>query len=234
MAEKFATIRPFLDEKQWRLYLGTEAEALGWGGIALVARLSGVSRTTVQSGVSEIHSGVVSDGRVRAAGAGRPAVEQAQPGIEAALEELVDPATRGDPTSLLKWTTKSLGNLMKGLSAKGFVASQKTVARLLRQAGYRMQAVFKTKEGASHPDRDAQFEHINATAAAFLADGDPVVSVDTKQKQLVGEYANKGREWQPKGEPVAVNGHDFPTGAQGDPVRGLRRRRRRRVRFGRR
>ena len=177
-----------------------------------MARLSGASRTTVQTGVSEVRADVVADGRVRASGAGRPAVEQAQPGIEDALEALVGPETRGDPESPLKWTTKSLGNLVKGLYANGFEASKKTVARLLKQAGYRLQRTFKTKEGASHPDRDAQFGHINATAAQFLAAGDPVISVDTKKKELVGEYANGGREYQPKGTPVQVNGHDFPTG----------------------
>ena len=209
---KLAVVRPFLDERQWRLLLGAEAEAIGWGGIALVARLSGASRTTVQAGVNEIRSGVEPDGRVRAPGAGRPAVEEAQPGIEDALEELVGPETRGDPESPLKWTTKSLGNLVKGLYAKGLVASKKTVARLLKQGGYRLQRTFKTKEGASHPDRDAQFGHINATAQAFLAAGEPVISVDAKKKELVGEYANGGREWQPTGQPVAVNGHDFPGG----------------------
>jgi hypothetical protein len=205
-------VRPFLDEKQWRLLLGAQAEAIGWGGIALVASLSGASRTTVQAGVNEIRAGVEPDGRVRSPGAGRPTTEEAQPGIEDALEELVGPETRGDPESPLKWTTKSLSQLAKGLSGTGFVASKKTVGRLLKAAGYRLQAVFKTKEGASHPDRNAQFGHINATAARFLADGQPVISVDTKQKQLVGEYANKGREWQPSGEPVKVNGHDFPSG----------------------
>lgn len=209
---KLAVVKPFLDERQWRLLLGAEAQAIGWGGIALVARLSGASRTTVQTGVNEIRAGLEPDGRVRAPGAGRPAVENEQPGIEDALEELVGPETRGDPCSPLKWTTKSLGNLVKGLSAKGFVASKRTVARLLKQANYRLQATFKTKEGARHPDRDAQFGHINATAAEFLAAGDPVASIDAKKKELVGEYANKGREWQPTGRPVQVNGHDFPAG----------------------
>lgn len=194
------------------MLLGAEAEAIGWGGVALVARLSGASRTTVQSGLSEVRAGVVADGRVRASGAGRPAVEQAQPGIEDALEALVGPETRGDPESPLKWTTKSLSNLVKGLAADGFEASKKTVARLLKQAGYRLQRTFKTKEGATHPDRDAQFGHINATATEFLAAGDPVISVDTKKKELVGEYAQGGREYQPKGTPVQVNGHDFPSG----------------------
>jgi hypothetical protein len=212
LAGKLATIRPHLDERQWRLLLAVEAEAIGWGGIGLVARLSGASRTTVQAGVSEIRSGVVPDGRVRAPGAGRPAVEEIQPGIEEALDELVGPETRGDPESLLRYTTKSLTNLAKGLYAKGFRVGRTTVARLLKQAGYRLQRTFKTKEGASHPDRDAQFRHINATAQAFLATHDPVISIDAKKKELVGEYANGGREWQPGGQPVAVNGHDFPAG----------------------
>ena len=139
-------------------------------------------------------------------------MEQAQPGMGEALEALVSPETRGDPMSPLRWTTKSLAQLTKGLDAKGFTVSKRTVARLLKQAGYRLQAVFKTKEGAGHPDRDAQFAHINTLADGFLDAGDPVISVDTKKKELVGEYANSGREWQPTGKPVEVNGHDFPTG----------------------
>jgi hypothetical protein len=129
-----------------------------------------------------------------------------------ALDELVGPETRGDPESLLRYTTKSLTNLAKGLYAKGFTVGRTTVARLLKQAGYRLQRTFKTKEGASHPDRDAQFRHINAAAAEFLAAKDPVISIDAKKKELVGEYANGGREWHPGGQPVAVNGHDFPAG----------------------
>jgi hypothetical protein len=139
-------------------------------------------------------------------------VEDAQPGIGQALDDLVSPETRGDPMSPLRWTTKSLSQLTKGLYAKGFTVSKKTVARLLKQAGYRLLAVFKTKEGAQHPDRDAQFGHINVMAGRFLASGDPVISVDTKKKELVGEYAQRGREYQPAGRPVEVNGHDFPGG----------------------
>jgi len=212
LAEKFAALKPHLDERQWRLLLGAEAEAIGRGGVAVVARASGSSRTTVRVGVREVRDGVVPDGRVRAPGAGRPPVEEAQPGIEEALEELVSPETRGDPCSPLRWTTKSLRQLCKGLAAKGYRASTRTVSRLLRKSGYRLQAVSKTKEGNQHPDRDAQFGHINALALQFLGDGDPVISVDTKKKELVGEYANKGREWQPSGQPVPVNGHDFPGG----------------------
>jgi hypothetical protein len=212
LALKLALLKPHLNERQWRLLLGAEAEAIGRGGIALVARLSGSSRTTVQTAVTEIRTGVEPVGRVRAPGAGRPAVEDAQPGIEQALEGLVAPDSRGDPTSPLRWTTKSLAKLSKGLGLQGFKASARTVSRLLVKAGYRLQAVFKTKEGNQHPDRDAQFGHINTTAAQFLAAGDPVISIDTKKKELVGEYANKGREWQPSGQPVPVNGHDFPAG----------------------
>ena len=212
LAEKFDVLRPILDERQWRLLLGAEARALGHGGIAVVTRASGAARSTVSIGLREVRAGVVADGRVRAAGAGRRPVAEAQPGIGNALEALVAPGTRGDPMSLLRWTTKSLRALEKGLSAAGFTASQRTVALLLRRAGYRLQAVFKTKEGASHPDRDAQFCFIDASACAFLAAGDPVVSLDCKKKELVGEYANKGREYQPQGSPVQVNGHDFPAG----------------------
>jgi Rhodopirellula transposase DDE domain len=212
LAGKFALLKPHLNERQWRLLLGAEAEAIGRGGISLVARASGASRTTVQSAVAEIRTGAVPTGRIRAMGAGRPAVEDAQPGIEEALEDLVAPETRGDPMSPLRWTTKSLAKLSKGLALQGFQASTRTVSRLLGKAGYRLQAVFKTKEGAQHPDRDAQFDYINTTAADRLAAGEPVISIDTKKKELVGEYANKGREWQPSGQPIAVNGHDFPSG----------------------
>ncbi|MGX6608623.1 ISAzo13 family transposase [Micromonosporaceae bacterium Da 78-11] len=212
LAEKFEALRPLLDERQWRLLLGAEARALGHGGIAVVTRASGVARSTVSIGLREVRAGVVPDGWVRAPGGGRRSVGQAQPGLEQALEALVAPATRGDPMSLLRWTTKSLRALVKGLSAADYTASQRTVARLLRRAGYRLQVVFKTKEGAQHPDRDAQFGHIDASACEFLDAGDPVVSLDCKKKELVGEYANKGREYQPQGSPVRVNGHDFPAG----------------------
>jgi len=212
LAEKLAAVRPFLDERQWRLLLGAEARALGHGGIAVVTRASGAARSTVAGGMREIRAGVVPDGRVRAVGAGRPTVRDAQPGVGDALEGLVAPVTRGDPMSALRWTTKSLRALSRGLAGKGFTASPRTVAWLLRKAGYRLRAVVKTKEGASHPDRDAQFVYINELAEVFLADGQPVVSLDCKKKELVGEYANKGREYQPTGEPVLVNGHDFPAG----------------------
>jgi Rhodopirellula transposase DDE domain len=213
LAEKLAALKPFLDERQWRLLLGAEAYALGRGGIAAVARASGAARSTVSIGVREIRKGAgAPDGRVRVAGAGRPGVEDAQPGVEEALEGLVAPETRGDPMSPLRWTTKSLRTLVRALAGMGFTVSTRTVSRLLRKAGYRLQAVFKTKEGASHPDRDGQFRYINAAAQEFLAGGQPVISIDCKKKELVGEYANSGREYQPGGHPVEVNGHDFPAG----------------------
>ena len=187
LAEKFAVLRPHLDEKQWRLLLGAEVVAIGRGGVAAVTRASGVARATVMAGAAEIRQGAVADGRVRAAGGGRPLVEDSQPGIVDALEELVSPETRGDPCSPLRCTTRSLHWLSKGLYSKGFQASERTVSRLLKAAGYRLQAVFKTKEGAQHPDRDAQFGHLNTTVAAFLDAGDPVISVDCKKKELVGE-----------------------------------------------
>jgi DDE family transposase len=178
-----AVMRPHLNERQWRLLLGAEAVALGRGGIAAVVRASGAARATVQAGAAEVRVGVEPDGRVRAVGGGRPSVEEAQPGVAEALEGLVSPETRGDPMSALRWTTKSLHWLSKGLYAQGFKVSERTVSRLLKAAGYRLQAVFKTKEGAQHPDRDAQFGHINAAVLGFLEAGDPVISVDCKKKE---------------------------------------------------
>jgi len=212
LAGKLARMRPLLNERQWRHLLGAEAEAIGWGVIRLVARVAGVSVNTVSKGARQVRDGVVDDGRVRAPGAGRPSVPRSQPGIVEALDWLIAPQTRGDPMSLLRWTTKSAVNLAKGLARLGFTASATTTAALVRQLGYRQQATFKTKEGNQHPDRDAQFTYINDLAAAFCGTGDAVISVDTKKKELVGEYAQGGREWQPTGQPVEVNGHDFPSG----------------------
>jgi hypothetical protein len=212
LAEKFETLRPVLDERQWRMLLGAEARALGHGGIAVVARASGAARSTVSIGLREVRAGVVADGRVRAPGGGRRRVGEVQPGVGQALEDLVAPATRGDPMSLLRWTSKSLRSLVKALTAAEYVISARTVARMLRRAGYRLHAVFKTKEGAQHPDRDGQFCYIDVLARKFVDGGDPVVSLDCKKKELVGQYANKGREYQPQGSPVKVNGHDFPGG----------------------
>lgn len=209
LAGKLAEIRPFLNERQWRLLLGAEARALGWGGIKRVARVAGVSPDTVGRGAGELESGVAPDGRVRVAGAGRPRMEDVDPTVVAALDKLVDPETRGDPESPLRWTTKSTTNLADALTEAGHPVSPDTVGRLLKENGYSLQANAKTVEGKQHPDRDGQFGHINEKVKAFQAANEPVISVDTKKKELVGNYKNAGQEWQPQGEPERVDVHDF-------------------------
>jgi hypothetical protein len=155
---------------------------------------------------------------IREAGAGRPPIDAGQPGLTAALEALVEPLTRGDPTSPLRWTCKSRAKLTAALTTEGWRVSSTTVGRLLNGLGYRLQAVRKSREGTAHPDRNAQFEHINATAATFLAQGEPVISVDTKKKELVGDFKNAGQEWQPIGTPEHVRVHDFPSDACGKAI----------------
>lgn len=212
VAEKYAAISPFLDERQRRLWLAVEAKALGRGGVALVARAAEVSRTTVTKAGKELaepSEEVLPAGRVRRPGAGRKAAEVVDPGLAEALEALVGPATRGDPMSPLRWTSKSTRTLAKELTATRGKVSGWTVARLLKAAGYRLQANAKTREGRQHPDRDAQFHYLNGQVELFLAAGDPVVSVDTKKKELVGDFANGGTEWLPKGQPERVRVHDF-------------------------
>ena len=176
-------------------------------GVKLVAKAAGASADTVSRGARELEAGIEPDGRVRRKGAGRPAVEEADPGLVPTLEALVDPESRGDPESPLRWTTKSTSHLA-GVAAQGHAVTAVTAARLLRQAGYR-QGNAKTVEGKQHPDRDAQFRYINAQVPAFQAAGHPVISVDTKKKELAGNFANGGVEWKPAGEPRKVNVHDF-------------------------
>ncbi len=206
---RLAEIRPHLDERQWRLLLGAEARAIGLGGVKLVAAAVGASADTVARGARELEAGIEPDGRVRRKGAGRPAVEDADPGLVRALEALVDPESRGDPESPLRWTTKSTSHLAGELAAAGHEVAARTVARLLGEAGYSLQGNAKSVEGKQHPDRDAQFRYISAQVVAFQAAGDPVISVDTKKKELVGNYANGGAEWEPAGAPRRVNVHDF-------------------------
>lgn len=216
LAAKFAVILPQLDERQRRLLLGAEAIALGRGGITAVVAAAGVSRPTVTRGVAEAKRGAVGaavEGRVRRPGGGRKPLTETDPGILAALDALVDPVTRGDPMSPLRWTTKSTRNLAEALTAAGHRVSHVVVGELLHAAGYSLQGNSKSVEGKQHPDRDAQFEHINRLAKRYLKAGDPVISVDSKKKELVGEtpgYKNNGREWQPQGNPVRVGVHDFP------------------------
>ncbi len=203
-------VMPHLDERQRRVLAGSTARALGRGGIAAVAEATGMSRSTVQKAVGEIDAGVEVSDRVRPPGAGRPRVEDAQPGLLLALDELVEPESRGDPMCRLRWTAKSTRTLAAELRAQGFEVSHVTVGDLLHRMGYSLQAPAKENEGAQHPDRDAQFRHIDRQARAHLKAGQPVVSVDTKKKEVVGNLANKGREWQPTGAPVRVDVHDFP------------------------
>ncbi len=209
LAKLLAEVAPMLDERQRRVLLGAGARQLGRGGIKLVAEASGASPDTVGRGVADLEAGLVVDGRVRAKGAGRPSVEDKDPQVWPALEKLVDPVTRGDPMSALRWTTKSTVKLADELAAQGHRVGPKTVARLLKDHDYSLQANTKTVEGKQHPDRDAQFRYINETVTAFLEAGQPVISVDTKKKENVGRYANGGAEYQRKGEPEKTNTYDF-------------------------
>ena len=209
VAKMLAEVAPILDERQRRVLLGAGARQLGRGGIKLVAAASGASPDTVGRGVADLEAGLVADGRVRAKGAGRPSVEDKDPRVWPALEKLVDPVTRGDPMSALRWTTKSTVKLADELAAQGHRVGPKTVARLLKDHDYSLQANTKTIEGKQHPDRDAQFRYINETVTAFLQAGQPVISVDTKKKENVGRYANGGAEYQRKGEPEKTNTYDF-------------------------
>ena len=213
LATKFALLVPHLDERQRRLLFGAEALSLGRGGIAAVAAAAGVSRPTVSRGMAEVRGQAPAGGRVRRAGGGRKRLVETDPGLAAALEALVDPVTRGDPVSPLRWTCKSTRRLAEELTAAGHPVSHVRVAELLHESGYSLQANAKTVEGRQHPDRDGQFRHIAQSAGRFLRSGDPVISVDCKKKELVGAdpgYRNGGREWQPAGAPVTVGTHDFP------------------------
>jgi transposase len=211
MGAELAVLLPLLDERARRLVLGAVARAAGDGGVTAVARVAGASWQTVANGVAELESGQVAPaGRVRRPGGGRKALAGADAGLVPALLELVEDSTRGDPASPLCWTTKSVRNLSGELAARGHRASPDTVARLLHAQGFSLQANAKTIEGKKHPDRDAQFRYIAAQAKEHLAAGQPVISVDAKKKEQVGEYGNAGREWRPAGDPVAVRDHDFP------------------------
>ncbi len=220
VAKRFKLMSRFLDERTTRLWAGVEALALGRGGREFVARAAGLSRTTVLKGMQEVRakkppSDLV---RVRRKGAGPKRIEEKQPGIYQALEALVDPVTRGDPQSPLRWTCKSTRTLATELGQQGFKVSQHKVGEMLGSLGYSLQAPRKMLEEESHPDRDAQFCHINAQVKAFQGRGQPVISVDTKKKELVGAFQNGGREWQPAGAPIFTHVHDFPTMAEGKAI----------------
>jgi hypothetical protein len=210
VSRKFALLAPVLDERQRRLWMAVEAREAGHGGITLVARATGAARSTVTRGVDELDSGATDSGRVRRAGAGRKRAEMVNPALTAALERLVDPDTRGDPESPLRWTIKSTRQLSAALAGQGHAASDWLVRRLLHEAGYSLQGAAKQVEGRQHPDRDAQFGYLNDRVRKHQAAEQPVISVDTKKKELVGRYKNSGRQWRPAGDPEPVNTHDFP------------------------
>ena len=210
IGERFRALAGELDERRRRLWAAAEARSAGWGGIAAVARATGISESTIRTGLRELDSGQrLQGGRVRRPGGGRKRLVDKAPTLLEDLERLVAGDSRGDPEQPLRWTAKSVRKLAEGMRELGHQVSFRTVARLLRELGYSLQANAKTREGRQHPDRDAQFDHINQTVTAAIDAGQPVISVDTKKKELVGDFKNAGREWRPAGEPVEVRTHDF-------------------------
>jgi len=211
---KFVALGPAMDERMRRHWAAAEAAELGWGGVSAVAAATGLSRTTITGGLRELrhraeHAEAPTSPRIRRPGGGPKRLTETDPGLLPALEALVDPVTRGDPESPLRWTCKSTRRLAEELTRQGHPVGPRSVAALLKAAGYSLQANQKTREGGRHPDRNAQFEYINAQVAALQRRGQPVVSVDTKKKELVGDFKNGGREWQPLSVPEEVRVHDF-------------------------
>jgi len=207
---KLARLWRHLDERGRRMLAANEAVELGHGGISLVSRACGLSRVTITKGIRELDAEPLPEGRIRRPGAGRPKLVTRDPGLPGALEALVEPLARGDPESPLRWTCKSTRALAAELGAQDHPLSHEKAAQLLRELGYSLQGNRKTEEGRNHPDRDAQFAYINREVSRALAAGRPVISVDTKKKELVGNFDNKGRQWRRKRSPRRVNGHDFP------------------------
>ncbi len=219
---KWLKVLGTLNEFQARLYVAQRASELGRGGVSRLGRLTGMTRPTILKGMRELGvSGPVSvpaEGRLRRVGGGRKRSEQADPGLARELERIMEESTAGDPMSLLKWTTKSTRTLAEELERRGHAVSYVTVARCLHEMDYSLQANVKTIEGPQHPDRDAQFRHINRQVQAFMRSGDPILSVDTKKKELVGAFRNTGRTWRRKGQPTAVFTHDFPHLGKGTAI----------------
>ena len=208
--KRYRELAPVLNEQSLRRFVALEAQALGRGGVSLMARISGLARSTIYHGLSDIRDNVSAPaGRIRKEGGGRKKKASEDPTLVADLKRLVEPVTRGDPMQPLLWTTRSLRNLANELANKGHTACPTVVGNLLRGMGYSLQANSKTREGGQHIDRDAQFNYINTQAKAFLAANEPVISVDTKKKELVGNFKNAGREWRRQGQPEIVNVHDF-------------------------
>jgi hypothetical protein len=221
--QKFDSLSPVMDERVRRQWAAAEASSVGWGGITCVAAATGLARNTIAVGLSELAERVAhpkSDpgSRLRRPGGGRKAITETHPDVEQALDRLVDPATRGHPESPLRWTCKSTRKLAEELCRQDYPVCDRTVASLLRKAGYSLQVNRKTREGASHPDRNAQFLYINEQVLSFQERRQPVISIDTKKKELVGNFKNAGEEWQPEGEPEEVNVHDFPNPKLGKAI----------------
>ena len=213
LAAKFAVMRPFLDERAWRVYLGTEANAMGYGGVAAVARASGASETTVAAGAEQVRDpealAALGPGRSRRPGAGRPKAEDRQPGLRGELGGLLEEGRRGDPMSAVTWNILSLRDIARQMTLRGFPCEKDVVARLMHEAGYSLQGMAKVLEGKQHEDRDLQFGNINAEIARAAEDGEPVISVDGKKKEQLGAYGRDGATWQPRGQPVKALSHDF-------------------------
>ena len=212
---KYRSLSGMMDERMRRQWAASEAADLGWGGVTSVASATGMARNTIMVGNRELehrrtHPKMAISVQLRRPGGGRKRLTVTDPGLQRALEVLVDPMTRGHPQSALRWTCKSTAVLAEELRRQNHPVTDRTVAAMLKATGYSLQANRKTREGASHPDRNAQFEYINQRVRSFEKSGDPVVSVDTKKKELVGEFKNAGQEWRPKGQPLEVNVHDFP------------------------
>jgi Rhodopirellula transposase DDE domain len=207
---QFQRIEPFLDERGRRLYAANEAMALGRGGATAIAAATGIARSTINRGIGELKAARNEIGRgIRRPGAGRKREVERQPGLLAALEAVIEDAIRGDPEAPLRWVSRSQRNIAEALRRQGFKVSQRLIGQLLREQKYSCQANRKTREGTNHPDRNAQFEHINATVKAAIAAGEPAISVDTKKKELVGDFKNGGRELRRQGDPEPVRVHDF-------------------------
>ena len=210
LTRRFELLAPSLDERMRRLVTASEAVAIGWGGVSRVSLATGVSRRAISQGIQELQEPTATlTGRIRRPGGGRKRTVEQDPTLVTDLERLVEPLSRGDPESPLRWTCKSLHRLAEELTRQGHTTSHRMVGELLRELGYRLQANHKTLEGGNHPDRNAQFAHLNGTVATYLAAGDPVISVDTKKKELVGDFKNGGRDLRPKGDPTLVRVHDF-------------------------
>ncbi|WP_374106731.1 ISAzo13 family transposase [Kitasatospora aureofaciens] len=215
---KLEAVTPHLNERQRRLLYAAEARQLGHGGIAAVAAAARISKSCIRRGLANLEEDTRADSRVRRPGAGRPSAAEKDPGLRAALTALVEDHTQGDPIGPLTWTTKSLRHLADELATQGHAVGRDTVAALLKEAGFSLRGNARVLAGSSHPDRDAQFRHLNDKVREFMDAGDPVISVDAKKKEQIGLFAQAGREWAPPGAPVQVLDHDFPTQATGTAI----------------